>query len=57
MPRCKCGRRIQSGRLCDQCTLRRLGPQTDDAEHDCPECGGPTSGPDAPCRHCRRGDR
>jgi len=44
-------------RRCQTHRLAHRGPQTDDAEYDCPECDGPTSGEGALCHHCRRDDQ
>jgi len=60
MPTCRCGRFIQSGRLCDQCQLE-TGSAAVHTDHEdlpeCPNCGGATSGEGVVCYKCRGDDR
>lgn len=54
----RCGRQTSNSRLCSECARAdhydQCGRDIDWAA--CPDCGGPTSGEDVTCRHCRRDD-
>lgn len=52
----KCGCTTQNGRRwCDICSVEETAPDlTTDDDHECPHCGGRTSGEGVTCADCRR---
>lgn len=55
----RCGAPTTRSRLCQQCGLEEHQESREPSPgsiYECPTCGGPTSGKDAECRHCRRDD-
>jgi hypothetical protein len=42
------------GRWCSTCEVEETAPDLDSDQHDCPHCGGPTTGEGVTCANCRR---
>lgn len=54
----RCGTATPRAGLCKECAMiERVEESHDREQHDCPRCGGATSGSGVKCADCRRGGR